>query len=140
MKKYLDGVIEKTKEEGFAQTMFGRIRVIPEIHSGVYQVRAAAERMAINMPVQGTAADLMKMAMANVHERLKSDFPKDYPKNIKMMLQVHDELVFEVKENLVEKTAKIVKQEMEKVAKLGVPIVADLKAGPNWGQMEDLSV
>ncbi len=138
VRKFLDATIESAKEKGYVETLFGRKRLIPEIHSGVYQIRAAAERMAVNMPVQGTAADLMKIAMNKIHARLKKEYSKDYQKNIKMILQVHDELVFEIKNSLLPKISKLVKKEMEEVAKLGVPIIAELKIGPNWSEMEKL--
>jgi len=131
--------IEKTKQaardDGYVSTFFGRRRYLPEINSGVAQVRAQAERMAVNLPTQGTAADLMKVAMINVSRKLKESFPE-----VKMILQVHDELVFEVPANQVSEVARLVKQEMERAVELSVPIVVDVKVGDNWGEMEKLDI
>ena len=107
IKKYLAETIELAKETGYVETLYGRRRYLPEINSGVQQVRSAAERMAINMPIQGTAADLIKLAMI----KIGSDLPKISP-HAKMILQVHDELVFEVPENDVKKVAEFVKEKM----------------------------
>ncbi len=92
------------------------------------QLRAAAERMAINMPLQGTAADLMKLAMIRIDKKLEKDEL--------MILQVHDELVFEVPEGKVKKVSEMVVKEMESAGKFKVPIVAEVKVGKNWGEME----
>ncbi len=140
VKKYLEKMKEDAREDGFVQTLFGRRRYLPEINSGVTQIRLAAERMAINMPIQGTAADLMKVAMIEVYKVIK-DFNKKINKQeskIKMMLQVHDELVFEVPLELVDKLAKIIDEKMEKIHKLEVPIKVDTEAGKNWQEMEKL--
>ncbi|MDP3793984.1 MAG: DNA polymerase, partial [Candidatus Uhrbacteria bacterium] len=91
-------------------------------------------RMAINMPVQGTDADVMKLAMIAIHKKLSS-----ISKNTRMLLQVHDELVFEVPEGEVVQVAKVLKDIMEHVEKIGVPIVVDVKAGKNWEEMEKIS-
>lgn len=136
IKKYIDKTIEETREKGYAETLFGRRRYLPEINSGVMQVRSAAERMAINMPIQGTAADLIKLAMIKIFNILK-EFKEE---EIKMILQVHDELVFEVKKDLADKIAKIVKIEMERVIKLKAPIEVKLSIGPNWGETEELNI
>jgi DNA polymerase-1 len=98
-------------------------------------IRAEAERMAINMPVQGTAADILKLAMIKINDEL----PKVSPA-AKMILQVHDELVFEVPGKEIKKVAGFVKEAMEKVVKLKVPVVAEVEAGDNWGKMEKLVV
>ena len=96
-------------------------------------MRAAGERMALNMPVQGTAADLMKVAMINIH----SGLPKISPRT-KMILQVHDELVFEVPDAEVKKVADFVNNEMNNVYKLKVPIKTEIEVGDNWGQLKEL--
>ncbi|MFA4937190.1 MAG: DNA polymerase I [Patescibacteria group bacterium] len=131
------GWIEDTKEQarkyGYVATLFGRKRRLPEVNSGVGQVRAAAERMAVNLPTQGTAADLMKLAMIKVATKLPVT-----SQDSKMILQVHDELVFEVPAGDVKKVAIMVKQEMESAIKLIVPIMVELKQGKNWGEMEPL--
>lgn len=115
---------------GYVETLFGRKRFIPEIHSALPMLRAQAERMAINMPVQGTEADLIKLAMI----KLADELPR-ISKNSRMLLQVHDELVFEVPEKEVSKVAKEVLQIMEHVEKVGVTIDVEAKAGDNWEEM-----
>ena len=127
VKKYLDMTKEFAADNGFVETLFGRRRYLPEIHSGVQNIRAAAERMAVNMPVQGTAADLIKMAMIKIAQTL----PKISPE-AKMILQVHDELIFELPEKQVEKTAEYIKKTMENIYELKVPIVVDINVGDNW--------
>lgn len=129
VKKYIDQTLEFTKKEGYCETLFGRRRYIPELNAQNFQLRAAAERMAINHPVQGTAADLMKMAMVEVQKKIKN-------LDAKMILQVHDELVFEVKKGEEEKLGKIVKEAMENVVKLRVPIKVDVNVGHSWGEMK----
>ncbi|MBI5466385.1 MAG: DNA polymerase I [Candidatus Kerfeldbacteria bacterium] len=124
----------KAREFGYVTTLFGRKRNLPEVNSGVAQVRNAAERMAVNLPTQGTAADLMKVAMV----RVAAELPKVSPKS-RLILQVHDELVFEVPEADLAEVAKLAKHEMEQAIKLDVPIVVDVKAGKNWGEMEEIS-
>lgn len=118
---------------GYVETLFGRRRPLPEIQSMMPQVRSQAERMAINMPVQGTSADLIKLAMIELAKRLPS-----VSLSARMLLQVHDELVFEVREEEVKKVAAFVKDVMEHVEKVGVPIVVETKAGKNWEEMEKL--
>jgi len=139
--KEFDGVaryIEETKKEaaknGYVQTLFGRKRFIPEINSSAWNLRAAAERMAINMPIQGTAADLIKMAMVNLagSHLLKAD--------CRLLLQVHDELVFEVTEKETGKMGTQIKEIMENVYKLDVPLKVDIDIGDNWGEMEKLAI
>jgi DNA polymerase-1 len=132
---FLAETVQKAHEQGYVETLFGRRRYLPEITSGMPQVRNAAERMAINMPVQGTAADLMKLAMIRLGEKLGKKYKND---EIKMTMQVHDELVFEVKEDLIREAAKIIREEMENVYKLKAPIVVEIEAGDNWGELENL--
>jgi DNA polymerase-1 len=115
---------------GYVETLFGRKRFIPEIHSALPMLRAQAERMAINMPVQGTEADLIKLAMIKLAQELPS-----ISKNSRMLLQVHDELVFEVPEKEVSNVAKQVLEIMEHVEKVGVTIDVEAKAGDNWEEM-----
>lgn len=129
VKKYLEDTIAFTKKEGYCETLFGRRRYIPELNSENFQLRNAAERMAINHPIQGTAADLIKMAMIEVNPKLK-EF------NAKMILQVHDELVFELPKGNEEKFGKMVKEVMEGVVKLRVPIRVDVNFGHSWGEMK----
>ncbi len=96
-------------------------------------MRASAERMAVNMPVQGTAADLLKVAMINIYKKLP-----EVSKKTKIILQVHDELVFEVPEKEVNKVAKFIAYEMNNVYKLKVPIKTDIEVGDNWGELEEV--
>lgn len=135
VKKYLERTLEFVKENGYAETLFSRRRYIPELLSGNHQLRNAAERMAINHPVQGTAADLMKMAMIAVDEKIKQ-WPKEKQSKVKMILQVHDELVFELDEDIQEELGKMVKEAMEKVCVLRVPIKVDVNFGKSWGEMK----
>ncbi len=143
LRDYLEGLKEKARTDGYVETLFGRRRPIPEINSGVQQVRAAAERMAINMPIQGTATgDLMKLAMIALDKEFGFSDVTGYrlqaTRSIRLLLQVHDELVFEIRENEVKKIAPRIKSIMENVHAFKVPIVADLKSGPNWGEMKPL--
>jgi DNA polymerase-1 len=131
--KRVAGYIRETKEfakkYGYVETLIGRRRNIPEINSPNFQVQNAAERMAINMPIQGLAADIVKLAMIKICEEYK-----DNP-NVKMILQIHDEIILEVKENISEEVSKKVKEIMESAYKLKVPLVADIKIGDNWGEI-----
>ncbi|MFH1142530.1 MAG: DNA polymerase, partial [Candidatus Uhrbacteria bacterium] len=129
---YLDSTKLMAHEQGFVETLFGRRRYFPEINSGMQMLVAQAERMAINMPAQGTAADIMKMAMIAVGEEIK----KQKNKEIIMLLQVHDELVFEVDQANAEEAAKLIKKTMENVVDLAVPLVVDVDVGKNWGEMK----
>jgi DNA polymerase-1 len=129
MKRYMDATLEFARREGYVETYFGRRRYLPEIVSTVPQVKNSAERMAINMPVQGTAADLLKLAMIEIYKQL----PKLSPET-KMILQVHDELVFEIPDKEVEKVSQKLKEIMENVCELKVPIVAEVGVGDNWGE------
>ncbi len=125
--------VERTKklahEQGYVETLFGRRREIPEIRSTMPQLQAAGERMAVNMPLQGTAADLIKLAMVRVYEAIKDN------RDVRMLLQVHDELVFEIKKELVATLAPQLKNIMEHTHEFVVPIVVDVKVGPNWADM-----
>jgi len=128
---YLDETKTKAHVNGFVETMFGRRRYFPEINSGVPMLIAAAERMAINMPIQGTAADIMKKAMLAVDGWLKqSKLPAT------MLMQVHDELVFEADRDVADQVARGVKEMMESVASFEVPLVVEIEVGSNWGEMK----
>lgn len=133
IKKYVEETTKFAQHYGFVETLFGRKRFLPEINSGVLPVRRGAERMAVNTPLQGTAADMIKVAMIQVQKYLHENFKAE---EIKMLLQVHDELIFEVREDLVEQTAQAIKKIMEGVIKLKVPVVAEIKSGPNWGELD----
>ena len=130
VKKYIDQTLKFAKKEGYVETLFGRRRYIPELQSDNYQLRNAGERMAINMPIQGTAADIIKMAMIKVYENLAMI------KNVKLILQVHDELVLEVKKGTEDKISKLVKEAMESVVKLHVPTEVHVGVGKSWGELK----
>ncbi len=131
VKQYLDNVLVETRKTGVAKTLFGRIRPIPEINSPQVQLRNFAERTALNSPLQGTAADLIKMAMISIDARLKKE-----KLAAKMILQVHDELLFELPVKEKSKLEKLVKEEMESVHKLAVPLVVEMGTGPNWRDLD----
>ncbi|HET6930121.1 MAG TPA: DNA polymerase I [Candidatus Acidoferrum sp.] len=131
VKQYLDNVLVETRKTGEAKTLFGRIRPIPEISSPQMQLRNFAERTALNSPLQGTAADLIKMAMISIQERLKKE-----KLAAKMILQVHDELLFELPAKEKSKVENLVKEEMENVYKLAVPLVVEIGTGPNWRDLD----
>lgn len=137
VKKYIDNTIVEAREKGYTETMFGRRRYLPEINSSVMQVRKGAERMAINTPIQGTAADMIKVAMIEISQLLSSSCQtgKNYANDAKILLQVHDELLFEIKEDKIEQMTPLLKDTMENVIQLKVPIIADVKIGDNWGEM-----
>jgi len=131
VKRYLDDVLVETRKTGVAKTLFGRIRPIPEINSPQVQLRNFAERTALNSPLQGTAADLIKMAMISIDKRLREE-----KLAAKMILQVHDELLFELPVKEKSKVEKLVKEEMEGVHKLAVPLEVEMGTGPNWRDLE----
>lgn len=132
--KYLENSRQSAAKNNFVQTLFGRKRFVPEINSSAWNLRQAAERAAVNMPVQGTAADLLKMAMVEI---AKSEWLRT---NSKMLLQVHDELVFEVEEDKVISAAQEIKKMMENIYKLAVPLKVDLEVGDNWGELKKLTI
>ena len=127
VRKYMKNVVEDARNIGYTQTMFGRRRQIPELKSTNFNVRSGAERIALNTPIQGTAADLIKLAMIRVDAALRDKYPK-----AKLLLQVHDELIVECPEELAPDVAALVSQEMEKVATLEVPLLAEAKWGKSW--------
>lgn len=131
IKEFLDATKEKAHELGYVETLFGRRRPIPDINSGMPQLRAAGERMAINMPVQGTAADLLKLSMI----RIATELPK-ISADAKLLLQIHDELLFEVPPKEVKNVTAAVRDIMENIEKIGCPIVVESKVGKNWEEMK----
>jgi len=131
IKAYLETTKAEARQSGYVQTILGRRRYIPEINAANRQVREAAERMAINMPVQGTSADIIKVAMINLHREMKRQKLKS-----KMLLQVHDELIFEVPREEMEIMRELVPGVMSTALALSVPLKVDIKAGTNWGEME----
>jgi DNA polymerase-1 len=131
VKAYLDRVLVETRKTAVAKTLFGRIRPITEINAPQIQVRNFAERTALNSPLQGTAADLIKLAMISIDERLREE-----KFEARMILQVHDELLFEAPVKEKAALEKLVKKEMEGVYKLAVPLVVEIGAGPNWRDLD----
>lgn len=134
VRHYLDRTKEFVQTHGYVQTLFGRRRYIPEIHSPNWQIKREAERMAINMPIQGTATgDIVKMAMINVDTWVKKHH---HAEHVRMILQVHDELVFEIREEYAGAYIPEIKKIMEHVAHLSVPLIVDVKVGNNWGDQK----
>ncbi len=131
LKEYLEETIALAHDMEYVETLFGRKRYLPEINTTHQQLRAAAERMAINHPIQGTAADLIKKAMIKISDLIQQQFKNN---EVKMILQIHDELIFEIKEEQVKKISELIKDEMETVYKLKVPLVAEVGIGNNWGE------
>ena len=126
---FMHSMVEKAKETGRAVTLFGRYRELPDINSKNFNRRSFAERTAMNTPIQGTAADIMKMAMIEVYKKMKAGGYKS-----RVLLQVHDELVAEVVKEEKEEIAALLKETMESVVKLKVPLVADVNEGKNWAE------
>ena len=134
VKEYTEKIKKQAEKEGYVTTIFNRRRYLPEIKSRNYHKRSFAERTAINTPIQGSAADIMKVAMIDVYNRLQSEEIRD---QARMLLQVHDELVLEVKQDLLTRTARIIKEEMETAVDLDVPLIVDLQTGSNWRDKQD---
>ncbi len=131
VREYLDGAVARAKETGYAETLLGRRRYLPELQSPHYPVRQAGERMALNMPVQGTSSDIINAAMVLVQQRLESDGFE-----AKMLLQVHDELVFELPRSEEKKLSAMLHDTMPKALDLSVPLKIDIKRGDNWAEMD----
>ena len=129
VRAYMDAVVEQAKQAGYVATLLGRRRWIPEIKSSNFNTRSFGERVALNAPIQGTAADIIKLAMIRVHDRLKAEGFEG-----KLVLQVHDELIVECPESEAEAICKLVEEEMEGVAALSVPLLAETHAGKTWAE------
>jgi len=127
VEKYMVDIVEEAKENGYVTSIFGRRRYIPEINSRNKVIVKAGERLALNTPIQGSAADIIKIAMVGVYEELK-----DRNLSSKLILQVHDELIVDTNPNEVEEVSEIVKSEMEKAAQLSVPLTVEINIGKNW--------
>jgi DNA polymerase-1 len=130
VKAYLDNTLEEARQRGWVTTLLGRRRHFPQINSSNRLVRQEAERSAVNTPLQGSAADMIKKAMLEVEEALSQA-----GLSAQMLLQIHDELLLELPEKELDATAKVVRQVMEEAVNLKIPLVIDLSAGPNWGEM-----
>ena len=127
VRDYMKKVVSDARESGYTQTLYGRRRYIPELKSSNFNVRQGAERIALNTPIQGTAADLIKLAMIRVETALRDSFPQ-----AELLLQVHDELIVECPEVIAPQVADLVSREMEQVASLSVPLTAEAKFGKSW--------
>ena len=127
VREYMESTIAQARERGYVATLFGRRRPIPELHASNFNLRSFGERVARNMPIQGTAADIIKLAMIRVYDRLAKELPE-----AKLLLQVHDELIVECPAALGERAAAILKEEMEHTVQYSVPLTADAKLGASW--------
>ena len=127
VRTYMDAIVERAREQGYVETLFHRRRDLPELKSSNFNLRSFGERVALNMPIQGTAADIMKLAMVAVWKRLRAELPE-----ARLVLQVHDELIVECPEPQAERAAALLKAEMENVVGLTVPLTADAHWGKNW--------
>ena len=127
VKKFLDRQVENAKKEGYVTTMFGRRRPIPELSSGNFTQRSFGERVAMNSPIQGTAADIIKIAMIKVWRRLKEEGRRS-----RLILQVHDELLIETAKDEIEAVGRILEEEMKTAADLAVTLEIDMHTGDNW--------
>ncbi len=131
VKDYMEVTKKQAKHQGYVETVLGRRRYFPEINSSNMNVRMGAERMAINMPIQGTSAEMLKLAMVKIQDRMD-----DAKMRSKMLLQVHDELIFEVPKEELEDMAVLAKEVMPNALELKVPVKVDVKTGMNWGEMD----
>ncbi len=127
VRDYMKDIVEQAKRDGYVSTLWNRRRDLPELKSSNFNMRAFGERVALNMPIQGTAADIIKLAMVRVHDRLAAECPE-----AKLVLQVHDELIVECPEEQADRVRMLLKEEMENVISLAVPLTVDAKAGKTW--------
>lgn len=129
VREYMKSIVEKAKADGYVKTLYNRRRALPELKSSNFNTRSFGERVALNMPIQGTAADIIKLAMVNVYNRLKAEGLE-----AKLILQVHDELICECPEHEAERVAGLLSEEMSGAAKLSVPLTVDAKIGHSWAE------
>lgn len=129
VREYMKAIVEKAKHDGYVQTLYARRRYLPELKSSNFNTRSFGERVALNMPIQGTAADIIKLAMVNVYNRFKAEGLK-----AKLILQVHDELICECPEGETQRVSDILREEMSGAAKLSVPLTVDVKTGHSWAE------
>jgi len=134
VQRWLEETKQFARTNGYVKTLLGRRRPIPEIVSPNRQIREAAERMAVNAPVQGTSADIIKVAMLRIHEALEKEHLAT-----RMLLQIHDELLFEVPATEEDKATELVRRLMRHAVELSVPLKVELKSGPNWSEMHEVS-
>lgn len=135
VKEYLEGLKETAHRQGYVETIQGRRRYLPEIDSEDKRVQAQAERMAVNHPIQGSAADIIKIAMIKIHDWIKNSERKQ---SLRMILQIHDELIFEVKKETLEEVVPEIRRKMKNASDLQVPLVVDVKAGERWGSLKKM--
>ncbi len=136
--EYLENTKALAYSQGYIETLFGRRRYLPELKSQIPYLRAAGERMAVNAPIQGTNADAIKLAMIELHKFVAERWGLQSDADVKMLLQVHDELVFEVKRGLGVEIAKLLKEKMTDAIKLRVPVKVDVRVGRSWGELENV--
>ena len=129
VRAYLDGLITSTREKEYCLTILGRRRALKDINASQYLVKSSAERMALNTPLQGTAADIIKIAMLKVEKRLEN-------MKSKMILQIHDELIIDATKDEEDKVKQILKEEMESAMKLKVPLIMDVESGYYWSDLD----
>ena len=129
VRDYMKAIVEQAKADGYVKTIYGRRRDLPELKNSNFNTRQFGERVALNMPIQGTAADIIKIAMVNVYRRLKQERLK-----ARLILQVHDELIVECPEEETTRVSEILKQEMEQAAELSVPLTVEVKSGHSWAE------
>ncbi len=127
VKRYMEDIVETAKRDGYVTTLFNRRRYLPELNSGNFIQRSFGERVAMNTPIQGTAADIIKIAMVNIYKRMKVE-----KLHSRLVLQVHDELIIDAHKDELEQVKNILKSEMEKAVKLNVPLIADMNVGETW--------
>jgi DNA polymerase-1 len=127
---YIEKSLEEAREKGYVTTLFHRRRYLPDVHSPNTPIRQASERMAINTPLQGTAADIVKVAMIRIQNRIE-----ELGLSTKMVMQVHDELVFEIPEEEIPKALPMIQKEMETVTNLSVPLKVSIHTGKNWAEV-----
>lgn len=129
VREFMDGCVKSARERGYSLTMLGRRRNLSDLNASNYMVRSSAERMAMNTPLQGSAADIIKLAMLGVEKRLAS-------MKSKMILQIHDELIIDAAADEAEQVKKILSYEMEHAVKLSVPLIAEATSAKNWGELK----
>ena len=129
VRSYMERIKEEARRDGYVTTLYGRRRALPELKSSNFNIRAFGERVALNMPIQGTAADIIKLAMVRVWRRLR-----DEKLAAKLLLQVHDELIVECPEDEAERVSALLQEEMEHAAQLSVPLTAEVHTGRSWAE------
>ena len=129
VRDYMKNIVEQAKEQGYVSTLYGRRRELPELKSTNFNTRSFGERVALNMPIQGTAADIIKLAMVHVFQRLKAEGLRS-----RLILQVHDELIVECPEEEADHVCEILKYEMEHAAELAVPLTVEVHKGHSWAE------